>query len=74
MEFQGQILKQSYLRNRRANWQWTIVGHSWPDDRDRDLFVTKIRCKELPQGVRAFWILEVQFGSCGYIGILLVSK
>ena len=25
-------------------------------------------------GVRAFWILEVQFGSCGYIGILLVSK
>ena len=30
--------------------------------------------KELYHGVRAFWILEVQFGSCGYIGILLVSK
>ena len=25
-------------------------------------------------GVRAFWIMEVQFGSCGYIRILLVSK
>ena len=28
----------------------------------------------LLHGVRAFGILEVQFGSCGYIGILLVSK
>ena len=25
-------------------------------------------------GVRAFWILGVQFGSCGYIRILLASK
>ena len=31
--------------NRRANWQWIIgVIH----DHDRDLFVTKMRCKELP--------------------------
>ena len=30
LDFQGQILKQPYLRNRRANWQWTIGGHSWP--------------------------------------------
>ena len=28
----------------------------------------------LEHGVCAFWILGVQFGSCGYIGILLVSK
>ena len=30
LDFQGQILKQPYLSNRRANWQWTIGGHSWP--------------------------------------------
>ena len=30
LDFQSQILKQPYLRNRRANWQWTIGGHSWP--------------------------------------------
>ena len=45
LDFQGQILKQPYLMNRRANWQWIIgVIH----DHDRDLFVTKMRCKELP--------------------------
>ena len=30
LDFQGQILKQPYLRNRRANWHWTKGGHWWP--------------------------------------------
>ena len=30
LDFQGQILKQPYLRNSRADWHWTNGGHSWP--------------------------------------------
>ena len=49
LDFQGQILKQSYLRNRRANWHLTTgVIH----DHDRDLLVTKVRCMELPDSDR----------------------
>ena len=35
---------------------------------------TAVTKRHYTHGVRAFWILGVQFGSCGYIGILLVSK
>ena len=30
LNFPCQILKQQYIRNRRANWHWTKGGHSWP--------------------------------------------
>ena len=44
LDFQGQILKRPYLRNRKANWHLTTgVIH----DHARDLFMTKMRCKEL---------------------------
>ena len=49
LDFQGQILKHPYLRNRRANWHLTTGVIL---DRYRDLLVTKMRCEELPDGDR----------------------
>ena len=42
--------------------------------KDKTITVLSLTRGSLIHGVRAFWILEVQFGSCGYIGILLYQN
>ena len=58
LNFQGQILKQPYLRNRRANRHWTQGGYSWPWLK----MITKMRCSDRASDVGVHLIRPVCLG------------